>query len=228
MAHLTCTGHSRLELADILVSFRKAGVQNLMALGGDPPADASVGPGELAHALELVELAKAIGGFCIGVAAHPGRHPRSRQPGQRPAFPGPEVAGGRLCRDPVLLRPGRLFSHWWTTWTPVASTFHAARHPASHQPVVGPPHGRDGLRRARSARRAARSRRRSGRPGGRGQRPASTRPPRYARHCLTRARRACTFTRSTDQKRRGASTPTSACQSGACQSGPTRGPLGPT
>jgi len=38
MAHLTCTGHSRLELADILVSFRKAGVENLMALGGDPPA----------------------------------------------------------------------------------------------------------------------------------------------------------------------------------------------
>jgi methylenetetrahydrofolate reductase (NADPH) len=26
MAHLTCTGHSRLELADILVSFRKAGL----------------------------------------------------------------------------------------------------------------------------------------------------------------------------------------------------------
>jgi methylenetetrahydrofolate reductase (NADPH) len=77
MAHLTCAGHSRLELADILVSFRKAGVENLMALGGDPPSDASFGPGELAHALELVELARAIGGFCIGVAAHPGRHPRS-------------------------------------------------------------------------------------------------------------------------------------------------------
>ena len=78
MAHLTCTGHSRLELADILVSFRKAGVENLMALGGDPPADQTLGPGELAHAFELVELARAIGGFCIGVAAHPGGHPRSR------------------------------------------------------------------------------------------------------------------------------------------------------
>ena len=43
MAHLTCAGHSRLELADILVGFRKAGVENLMALGGDPPTDASVG-----------------------------------------------------------------------------------------------------------------------------------------------------------------------------------------
>jgi methylenetetrahydrofolate reductase (NADPH) len=78
MAHLTCAGHTRLELADVLVNFRKAGVQNLMALGGDPPEDASVEPGELSHALQLVELARAIGGFCIGVAAHPSGHPRAR------------------------------------------------------------------------------------------------------------------------------------------------------
>jgi len=79
MAHLTCAGHTRLELADILVSFRKAGIENLMALGGDPVAGAEPGnTGELVHALELVELARAIGGLCIGVAAHPGGHPRSR------------------------------------------------------------------------------------------------------------------------------------------------------
>jgi methylenetetrahydrofolate reductase (NADH) len=77
MAHLTCTGHTRLELADILVSFRKAGVENLMALAGDAPTDPEVSAGELSHALELVELARAIGGFCIGVAAHPSGHPRS-------------------------------------------------------------------------------------------------------------------------------------------------------
>jgi methylenetetrahydrofolate reductase (NADPH) len=77
MAHLICVAHSRLELADILVSLRKAGVENLMALGGDPPADPEAGPGELAYAIELVELARAIGGFSIGVAAHPAGHPRS-------------------------------------------------------------------------------------------------------------------------------------------------------
>ena len=77
MAHLTCTGHTRLELADILVNFRKSGVENLMALAGDPPTDPSVDAGELDYALELVELARAIGGFCIGVAAHPSGHPRS-------------------------------------------------------------------------------------------------------------------------------------------------------
>jgi methylenetetrahydrofolate reductase (NADPH) len=77
MAHLICTGHSRLELAEILVELRKAGIENLMALGGDPPSEPGAPPGELEHALELVQLARAIGGFSIGVAAHPAGHPRS-------------------------------------------------------------------------------------------------------------------------------------------------------
>ena len=77
MAHLICVAHTRLELADILVAYRKAGVENLMALGGDPPTDPGDGPGELVHAAELVELAKAIGGFSIGVAAQPAGHPLS-------------------------------------------------------------------------------------------------------------------------------------------------------
>ncbi len=77
MAHLICVAHTRLELADILVQFRKAGVENLMALGGDPPTDTDGGPGELRHADELVDLARAIGGFSIGVAAHPAGHPQS-------------------------------------------------------------------------------------------------------------------------------------------------------
>src|SRR5579875_761218 len=77
MAHLICVAHTRLELADILVQFRKAGVENLMALGGDPPTDPDDGAGELRHACELVELAHAIGGFSIGVAAHPAGHPQS-------------------------------------------------------------------------------------------------------------------------------------------------------
>jgi methylenetetrahydrofolate reductase (NADPH) len=77
MAHLICVAHTRLELAEILVDFRKAGVENLMALGGDPPTDPDAIEGELGYAVELVELARAIGGFSIGVAAHPAGHPRS-------------------------------------------------------------------------------------------------------------------------------------------------------
>jgi methylenetetrahydrofolate reductase (NADPH) len=77
MAHLTCVVHSRLELAEILVNYRKAGVENVLALGGDPPPDSEAGTGELKHAIELVELARAIGGFSVGVAAHPELHPNS-------------------------------------------------------------------------------------------------------------------------------------------------------
>jgi methylenetetrahydrofolate reductase (NADPH) len=77
MAHLICVAHTRLELAEILVAYRSAGIENLMALGGDPPVDPEDGPGELHHAAELVELARAIGGFSIGVAAQPAGHPLS-------------------------------------------------------------------------------------------------------------------------------------------------------
>ncbi len=77
MAHLICVAHSRLELAEVLVAFRRAGVENVLALGGDPPVETADGVGELLYATELVELARAIGGFSVGVAAHPAGHPSS-------------------------------------------------------------------------------------------------------------------------------------------------------
>jgi methylenetetrahydrofolate reductase (NADPH) len=77
MAHLVCVAHTCQELNEILVSFRKVGVENLMALGGDPPAEPRDGPSELSHAIELVELARTVGGFSIGVASHPAGHPSS-------------------------------------------------------------------------------------------------------------------------------------------------------
>ncbi|HLK44901.1 MAG TPA: methylenetetrahydrofolate reductase, partial [Acidimicrobiales bacterium] len=76
MAHLTCVHHTRDELAEILADYAAAGVENLMLLGGDPDPDA--GPaGDLRHAVELVALARSVGEFCIGVAAHPSGHPDS-------------------------------------------------------------------------------------------------------------------------------------------------------
>ena len=78
MAHLICVAHSRLELAEILVAYRQAGVENLMALGGDPPSDPAQGPGELRHAVELVELARAVGGLLDRGGGPPGRPPRPR------------------------------------------------------------------------------------------------------------------------------------------------------
>jgi methylenetetrahydrofolate reductase (NADH) len=77
MAHLTCMGHTRAELVDILERYRRDGVANMLALRGDPPAGADVPTGDLRHAVELVELAREIGQFSIGVAAHPEGHPQA-------------------------------------------------------------------------------------------------------------------------------------------------------
>jgi methylenetetrahydrofolate reductase (NADPH) len=77
MAHLTCASHTRAELIDIVSRYADAGIENILALGGDPPQDLDLPPGELEYAVELVRLVRATGDFCIGVAAHPEPHPRS-------------------------------------------------------------------------------------------------------------------------------------------------------
>ena len=78
MAHLTCSGHTRRQVVDLLDEYAAAGVHNILALAGDPPADGSDPGGDFAYATELVELVRAHGGdFSIGVAAHPELHPRS-------------------------------------------------------------------------------------------------------------------------------------------------------
>jgi len=76
MPHLTCVAHPRFELGEIIGGFRAAGLENLLALGGDPlPEEESYK--ELAYASQLVELGRRLGFESIGVAAHPAVHPRS-------------------------------------------------------------------------------------------------------------------------------------------------------
>ena len=77
MAHLTCVGHSCDQLDGIVTRYRDAGIDNILALGGDPPAGADLPPGELDYAVELVRLIRGVGDFAVGVAAHPEPHPRS-------------------------------------------------------------------------------------------------------------------------------------------------------
>ena len=77
MAHLTCAAHTRGELTEIVTRYRDARVDNILSLGGDPPKELGLSPGELKHAIELVDLVRGIGDFSVGVAVHPECHPAS-------------------------------------------------------------------------------------------------------------------------------------------------------
>lgn len=77
MPHLTCMGHTTGEIDALLDDYAAAGIDNVLALAGDPPADGSPASGDYHHASELVAQIRARGGFAVGVAAFPEGHPRS-------------------------------------------------------------------------------------------------------------------------------------------------------
>lgn len=77
MPHLTCVGHTRAEVIELLTQYKEEGIENVLALAGDPPKDGQAAAGDFTYATELIELAREIGGFSVGVAAFPEVHPRS-------------------------------------------------------------------------------------------------------------------------------------------------------
>jgi methylenetetrahydrofolate reductase (NADPH) len=77
MPHLTCVGHTRRQIAEIVADYRGMGIENILALGGDPPADGHAIAEDFHYASELIEEARELGDFSVGVAAFPELHPRS-------------------------------------------------------------------------------------------------------------------------------------------------------
>src|SRR5262249_26798103 len=78
MAHLSCTGHTRDELAGILDALGAASIENVLALRGDPPKGEifTPVPGGFAHASDLVRfIREGEWSFCLGGAAYPEVHP---------------------------------------------------------------------------------------------------------------------------------------------------------
>lgn len=77
MAHLTCVGATQAELNGVLEELKGSGIENVLALRGDPPKSQSkfeVTPGGFRYASELTEFAKSNFDFCLGGAAYPEGH----------------------------------------------------------------------------------------------------------------------------------------------------------
>ena len=80
MAHFTCVGATVEELRATLDEIEAAGVDNVLALRGDPPAGQEEWiqtDGGLLYSTELIELLAQHYGFAIGAAAFPEVHPQA-------------------------------------------------------------------------------------------------------------------------------------------------------
>jgi methylenetetrahydrofolate reductase (NADPH) len=84
MAHVTCVGASREELSGLLDELSEAGIQNVLALRGDPPrgqATFTAHPDGFRYASELVAFIRSRPErwrFCVGAAAYPEGHVETR------------------------------------------------------------------------------------------------------------------------------------------------------
>jgi methylenetetrahydrofolate reductase (NADH) len=77
MSHLTCIGATRETLDDLLRGYLADGIDNVLALRGDPPvgvSDFDPTKGEFAYAKDLVGFVRGFDGFSIGVAVFPEGH----------------------------------------------------------------------------------------------------------------------------------------------------------
>jgi methylenetetrahydrofolate reductase (NADPH) len=77
MAHFTCVGATVDDLRGALDRMRQAGIHNVLALRGDPPAgqdEWTATEGGLSYSRELIELIRDDYQFCIGAACFPETH----------------------------------------------------------------------------------------------------------------------------------------------------------
>jgi len=76
VAHLTCVCATQDQIQELLTQIRALGVQNVLALRGDPPGGGEFQPtpGGFEYSDQLVRFIREQGDFCIGVAGFPEGH----------------------------------------------------------------------------------------------------------------------------------------------------------
>jgi methylenetetrahydrofolate reductase (NADPH) len=80
MSHLTCIGSTRESLDRILNEYAAEGIDNILALRGDPPRnvpDFDIAKGEFRFARDLVKFVRSYGSFSVAVAVYPEGHVES-------------------------------------------------------------------------------------------------------------------------------------------------------
>ena len=76
LAHLTCVSSTREKVRQVLGELKARGIENVLALRGDIPADGRVAE-DYRYASELIREIREFGDFCIGAACYPEGHVES-------------------------------------------------------------------------------------------------------------------------------------------------------
>lgn len=82
MAHFTCVGHTKEEIDNMLKTMHESGLENILALRGDPPADQpdfDFGRSAYKYAYELIQHIRRVNDFCVAAAAYVEGHVDSRR-----------------------------------------------------------------------------------------------------------------------------------------------------
>lgn len=82
MAHFTCIGHTKEEIDSMLQSMHELGLENILALRGDPPAgnpDFDLSRSSYHYAYELIRQIRQNNDFCVAAAAYVEGHADSKR-----------------------------------------------------------------------------------------------------------------------------------------------------
>jgi methylenetetrahydrofolate reductase (NADPH) len=115
MAHLSCVGATEDRLREILDQVEEAGIENVLALRGDPPkgeTEWKPTPGGLRYSTELASLIGENYGFSVGAACFPEVHPEAESLESDLRFLKEKVAAGARFLITQLFFDNALYFNW--------------------------------------------------------------------------------------------------------------------